>query len=157
MAIYPQTIVLRHRKENRKKCSLRGLESREDFQFFSYPNESLPLLEGYILLDIDGEALSKKDQDLGLFLLDATWRYADRMYKQISPEQMKKFHKRSLPHHLRTAYPRRQDDCSDPSRGLASVEALAAAYAIMGRESESLLESYHWKEDFLRLNSELFI
>ena len=59
---------------------------------------------------------------------------------------------RSLPTHLRTAYPRRQDDCFDPSRGLASVEALYAAYSIMGHPTEGLLDHYYWREAFFEYN-----
>jgi pre-rRNA-processing protein TSR3 len=56
---------------------------------------------------------------------------------------------RSLPSHYKTAYPRRQLDCPDPERGLASIEALYAAYSILGRSTDGLLDRYHWKEEFL--------
>jgi pre-rRNA-processing protein TSR3 len=64
--------------------------------------------------------------------------------------------RRSLPEEFVTAYPRRQSDCSEPDRGLASVEALAVAHALMGRPWLSLLDLYHWKEDFLQKNSSIF-
>lgn len=137
---FQPTIILRHRKENLKKCSLRGLEAREDLQFFTYPTSKLPDLSGYILLAVDAPPLSKEDADSGLFLIDGTWRYAETMAK---PYQNLK--KRSLPTTIQTAYPRRQEI----KEGLASVEALYAAYSILGRETEGLLDHYHWKSQFL--------
>jgi pre-rRNA-processing protein TSR3 len=151
MFLFPQTIILRHRKENLKKCSLRGLEERPDFRFFTYPKETLPDLTGYVLLTIDAPLLTAADRDFGIFLIDGTWTYAERMERQLPTPH--RFERRSLPTHYRTAYPRRQHhDCPDPSRGLASIEALYVAYAILGRNAEGLLNHFYWKEEFLKLN-----
>lgn len=151
MPSYPPTIVYRHRRENLKKCSLRGLEKRADFQFFSYPNQNLPALPSYILLELDAPPLTKEDQAYGLLVLDATWRYAEKMYRCVQPQQ-EQLIRRSLPSHFRTAYPRKQEDCMDPDRGLASVEAIYLAYSIMGRPTDGLLDHYYWAQDFLQLN-----
>ena len=145
------TIILRHRRENLKKCSLRGLESREDMQFFTYPTETLPPLEGYFLLSLDAPVLSEKDRDLGIFLIDGTWRYAEVMGRQVPP-----LIRRSLPPGLKTSYPRKQTGCSDPEAGLASIEALYAAYCLTGRDPTGLLDHYFWKTPFLELNPSLF-
>ena len=151
MFLFPPTIILRHRKENLKKCSLCGLEERPDFRFFTYPKDVLPDLSGYVLLTIDAPLLSEADQDLGIFLIDGTWSYAERMERQLPTPHH--FERRSLPVHYRTAYPRRQHhDCSDPSRGLASIEALYMAYTVLGRDTDALLNNYYWKEEFLSLN-----
>jgi len=146
-----QTIILRHRRENLKKCSLRGLESREDLLFYTYPQDTLPPLESYILLTLDAPELSKDDANFGLFLIDGTWKLSQKMYSQLPTPHL--FHKRSLPSYLQTAYPRRQEDCLDPNRGLASVEALFAAYVILGKDPTGLLDHYHWKEEFLKKNN----
>lgn len=143
---FSPTIILRHRRENLKKCSLRGLETREDMRFYTYPNNALPPLRGYLMLDFEAPVLTRADQAHGLFLIDATWKYAEVMARQIKEPILK----RSLPKHYRTAYPRRQDDCSDPTRGLATVEALYIAYQILGRDTSGLLENYHWKDEFLQ-------
>lgn len=148
MQTFPPTVVLRHRRENLKKCSLRGLEQRPDFQFYTYPQAQLPDLKGYVMLSFEGELLSEKDADRGLFILDSTWRYAPKMSQFVGPMEV-----RSLPNHYRTAYPRRQDDCADPERGLASIEAVYIAYVLMGRDPVGLLDNYHWQENFLKLNS----
>lgn len=151
MQQFPPTIILRHRRENLKKCSLRGLESRPDFLFFTYPRDTLPELKNYILLTLDAPPLTSSDRENGLLLIDATWRYARTMHLQTVSKQNQLLF-RSLPATLKTAYPRRQEDCSDPERGLASIEALHAAYSILGRDSIGLLDAYYWKNDFLALN-----
>jgi len=147
MQSFPPTYVLRHRRENLKKCSLRGLEQRSDFRFFSYPDAQLPDLSGYVLLAMDGPPLSIEDTDRGLFLLDATWRYAEKMRAFVDKKMA--METRSIPSGYRTAYPRRQDDCPNPEEGLASVEALYIAYTILKRDVTGLLDHYHWKEPFL--------
>jgi pre-rRNA-processing protein TSR3 len=150
MSVFPPTLILRHRKENLKKCSLRGLEERSDFLFFTYPKDPLPPLSEYILLTLDAPPLSITDCGYGLLLIDATWNYAAIMERQL--EQPHLFQKRSLPPSLVTAYPRRQTGCLDPTRGLASIEALFAAYQLLGRETAGLLDHYPWKEQFFNLN-----
>lgn len=147
---FPPTVILRHKRENLKKCSLRGLESRPDMQFLSYPNASLPPLDNYILLKLDAPPLTSEDKGSGLFLIDGTWRHAEKMLR--STEGCCNFKYRSLPGHFKTAYPRRQDDCSDPERGLASVEALFLSYWILKRKVEGILDNYYWKDAFLMLN-----
>ena len=141
MQLFPPTIILRHRKENLKKCSLRGLENRKDIHFYSYPwKVPKPDLKEYIVLALDAPVLTKADSEKGIFLLDGTWRYAEKMLQSLEGS----FEKRSLPN-VCTAYPRRQED----ERGLASIEALYLAYLILGRNPEGLLDHYHWKEAFL--------
>jgi pre-rRNA-processing protein TSR3 len=151
MQTFPPTIILRHRKENLKKCSLRGLESREDLQFFTYPHALLPPLCGYLLLTLDAPPLRPSDKHRGLFLIDGTWRHAQTMFRQLPQPHL--FESRSIPLDFVTAYPRRQEDCSDPSRGLASLEALFVAYYVLGRSVEGLLDQYYWKGAFLEKNA----
>lgn len=147
MQTFPPTVILRHTKENLKKCSLRGLENREDFLFFTYPNSDFPILPDYILLDLEGEPLSPADSGRGLLILDATWRYAKKMCQFVESRQT--WVKRSIPAHWRTAYPRRQTDCPNPDQGLASIEAIFVAYHVLGRDTSGLLDGYHWKDKFL--------
>jgi pre-rRNA-processing protein TSR3 len=151
MLTFPRTIILRHRRENLKKCSLRGLEGRADMRFFTYPTHPLPPMEGYVLLTLGAPELSPADKECGLFLIDGTWRHARTMKEQLHTHCVE----RSLPSGFLTAYPRRQEDCDDPGRGLASVEALYIAYALLGRSTEGLLDHFYWKEQFLNKNREL--
>jgi pre-rRNA-processing protein TSR3 len=151
MQSFPPTVVIRHRLENLKKCSLRGLESRQDFIFLPYPYSTLPSLENYLILAVDAPPLTKAEGSCGLLVLDATWRYAEKMLKPLRNDSSLIY--RSLPHHYRTAYPRYQTDCPDPERGLASIEAIYLSYLLMGRSVEGLLNHYYWKEKFLELNN----
>jgi len=124
-----------------------GLEERIDLRFYTYPwKEKQPNLSSYIVLALDAPLLTEKDTEKGIFLIDGTWRYAEKMFTSLTPP----FELRSLPATCQTAYPRRQKDCLDPTRGLASVEALYLAYHILGRNTEGLLDHYYWKEEFLR-------
>ncbi len=143
------TIILRHRRENLNKCSLRGLEGRHDLAFYTYPKDPLPDCSHYLLLKVGAPPLSKADHNRGLFLIDGTWRLAQVMEKQLPW----KLEERSLPIGYRTAYPRRQTDCPDPSSGLSSVEALYLAHLFLGHSVEGLLDHYYWKQSFFVLNN----
>ncbi len=140
-----KTVILRHRRENLKKCSLKGLEKRSDLVFYTYPMRALPDLPGYVLLKVGAPPLTRADKGRGLLLLDGTWRLASIMEKHL-PRSLEA---RSLPDGFRTAYPR----TPNPEQGLASVEALYIAHHILGLETEGLLDHYHWKEEFLTHNT----
>lgn len=141
------TIIIRHRRENLKKCSLRGLENHPNLRFMTYPMSSFPSLNGYLMLSMEGPELSLADQSYGLLLIDATWKLASVIQRKC-PD----LPKRSLPKIFQTAYPRRQTDCPDPETGLASIEALYLAHLILQRPIDGLLDSYHWKNQFLERN-----
>ncbi len=147
-----KTIILRHVRENLRKCSLRGLEKRDDLIFYTYPVDPIPKLDGYILLKVGAPPLTALDAGHGLLVIDATWRLAAVMSAQV---ERAKLEERSLPAGFKTAYPRRQTACPDPEAGLASVEALYLAYAILGKNTAGLLDGYYWREEFLRLNEAL--
>jgi pre-rRNA-processing protein TSR3 len=145
------TIIWRHRKENLKKCSLKNLETREDLLFLTYPKETPPNLENYLILSMDGPPLTEKDQGKGLFFIDATWRYAEIMIKELKKRENLEW--RTLPSLYTTAYPRKQTGCTDPKRGLATIEALYLCYLITQKDTEGLLDFYHFKLEFLKINS----
>jgi pre-rRNA-processing protein TSR3 len=151
MNTYPTTLILRHKRENLKKCSLKGLEPRKDMYFFTYPKE-IPSqdLSQYILLSLNAPILSTEDSGKGILLIDGTWRYAKTMLDNLAKPVIAE--PRSLPSHYLTAYPRRQTLCPEPERGLASVEALYLAYHILGYDTEGLLDHYFWREPFLNIN-----
>lgn len=148
-------LIIRHRKENLRKCSLRGLEMKTNFAWLTYPSQEQHLmnLNGYIVLDLQGAPLTEKERG-PLVLLDATWRYAARMWDNLP--FLHHLPRRSIPEGWKTAYPRKQTACSDPESGLASIEALFAAFYITGRSTEGLLDSYYWKKEFLEKNCHKF-
>lgn len=146
-----KTIILRHRRENLRKCSLTGLEKREDLSFYTYPIDKLPDLTGYIALKVDAPPLTEKDVGKGLLLIDGTWLLAERMSRQLPPN----LEARSLPAGYRTAYPRRQTGCPSAEEGLSSIEALYLAHKLLKLSTEGLLDGYYWREKFLSINKSL--
>ena len=142
----PPVIIIVHPKERRSKCSVEPLRGRPDFRFFTFPGKvSLPL-DGYVRLGLGGPELSAADADAGLLVLDGTWKLAARMEPSYSDIPV-----RTLPP-TQTAYPRTSKLYDDPLGGLATIEAVYAAARIMNRPLEGLLDSYHWKDEFLKIN-----
>jgi pre-rRNA-processing protein TSR3 len=143
---YPITLIVRHPRENPRKCSVLPLKGRPDLLFLAYPMQQRPALEGYVRLAAEGPPLSAEDADRGLLLLDGSWRWAGEMtqaFRDVPPRSLQDY---------RTAYPRVSKQGTDPENGLASVEALYLAYHLLGRPTAGLLDHYRWKEEFLRLN-----
>lgn len=154
------TILIRHRRERKSKCSLEPLVGCEGFDFYPWPanlNQTVgepsaeSLIENnYIRLAVNAPVLSPADAHCNILLLDGTW-------KRVEP--MNRFYldvpSRSLPP-LITAYPRVSKTSEDPSGGLASIEALAAAFHCMGRPWRQLLDNYHWRDTFIEKNSTFF-
>lgn len=147
-ADFPPTIIVVHSRERRKKCTVEPLRGRDGFLFRRFPDAGCDLLAGYVRLGFGGPLLSREDADRGLLVLDGTWRWAERMehdYRHVPV--------RSLPD-WQTAYPRVSKMFENPEAGLATIEAIYAAYKILGRDTTGLLDDYHWGEEFLRLNAE---
>jgi pre-rRNA-processing protein TSR3 len=140
--------ILRHRRENLKKCSLTGLEKKAGLSFSTYPLDPWPDLSNCLLLKVGAPMLTIADKDRPLLLIDGTWRLAQIMENQLPC----KLEERSLPEGWRTAYPRRQTDCPDPEAGLASIEALYVACLTLGKPVDGLLDRYYWKDVFLKKN-----
>src|SRR5438270_7866067 len=143
---YPPTVIVRHPKENPRKCSVLPLRGRPDMVFLDYPVRERPDLAGYVRLAAEGPELSAADAGCGILLLDGSWRWAGAMtraFADVPPRSLRGF---------RTAYPRVSKLGTDPDNGLASAEALFLAYRLLGRATDGLLDHYHWAEEFLRLN-----
>jgi pre-rRNA-processing protein TSR3 len=103
-----------------------------------------------VLLHPDGDEIGPADSGLPLLLVDCAWRRLDRLLTAVGGEPVR----RRLPA-LQTAYPRRSRTFEDPASGLASVEALYAALALLGQPRPELLRGYHWAEQFLAMNPAL--
>jgi pre-rRNA-processing protein TSR3 len=142
----PPTVVVRHPRENVRKCSIWPLRDRADFVFLTHPVKELPPLDGYIRLAAEGPELSRADAKHGLLLLDSSWRWLgpmSRPFLDVPPRSLRVY---------QTAFPRRSKLHDDPDNGLATVEALFLAHHILGRPTEGLLDHYRWAEEFLRIN-----
>lgn len=139
------TTVIRHWKERIAKCSLRFLHARPEMTFVRARPGGTFDGTGFTLLAVDAPALSPADAGRPLLLLDATWRWLPVLRSGVTGAVVE----RSIPPGLTTAYPRTSKLFDDPAAGLASVEALYAARALLGDDDPSLLEGYHWREAFL--------
>jgi pre-rRNA-processing protein TSR3 len=145
----PPTIIIVHPKERRSKCSVQPLRGRDGFVFWKYPKRGVEPLDGYVRLGLGGPQLTPADANRGLLILDGTWRYAAAMERDYADLPV-----RSLGA-WETAYPRTSKLFEDPSAGLATIEALVAAYVQMGRPIDGLLDAYQWREQFLEKNEPL--
>lgn len=144
MSFIPITII-RHPKERLSKCSLRPLEGRKGITFLKASKDFHFDATGFILLSVDAPPLSAKDAGHPLLLLDSTWRLLPDLEKCLRGNPIR----RSLPHFITTAYPRKSKITPDPDTGLASIEALYLAKHLLGDDDLSLLEGYYWKDLFL--------
>lgn len=138
-------VILRHPKERLSKCTLQPLVGRPDLHFYKASKGFSFDASGFLVLGLDGGILSTADQNRPLLLLDSTWRLLPSLMQCLSGN----IEFRTLPH-INTAYPRTSKIAADPFRGLASVEALYLARMLVGRKDDSLLDHYHWKEQFQR-------
>jgi pre-rRNA-processing protein TSR3 len=143
----PDVLILRDPKESAHKCSLTPLRGLPDIRFVEHRAERRIDAAGRILLHAEGELLSAADADSSLFLIDCSWRRVTKLQARVDGDPVL----RRLPP-LLTAYPRKSSTFEDPEQGLASVEALYAALAILGRPRPELLADYRWADEFLRLN-----
>jgi pre-rRNA-processing protein TSR3 len=139
------TTVIRHAKERIAKCSLRFLHERPEMTFvrarpgFTFDGT------GFLLLEVDAPALSRADAGAPLLLLDSTWRWLPQLRACITGAPIA----RSIPAGIATAYPRTSKVFTDPTAGLASIEALYVARALLGDADPTLLDGYHWRAQFL--------
>ena len=143
-------LIIVRRGESRAQCTIQPLRGTPGLDFLSYPLRRKPDLSRHLLLTPDALPLTGADAGRPLLLLDANWHYAPRMRKAIEPVEA-----RSIPPGWRTAYPRRSKIHADPTSGLATIEALFAAFCVLGRRDDSLLRLYPWRDAFLAVNRDL--
>ena len=144
------TLIIVRRRENRVKCTIQPLRGTPGLDFLYYPLRPKPDLSRYLLLAPGAPPLTSVDACRPLLLLDASWRHSVTMRKTIEPVDA-----RSIPSDWRTAYPRHSKIHADPITGLATVEALFAAFCVLGRRDDSILRLYPWRDAFLALNRDL--
>ncbi len=160
----PGILIIQHHKENRKKCTVTAIEGRPGIEVRVLrpgPSGYRPVeIEGGILLAVGAAALSPRDRALldgpgkRLVLIDANWVKVPGIIRALEPAGP--LARRSLDPAFRTAYPRRSKVFQDPPGGLATVEAIAAAMAVLGFFDPAVLSGYVWAEKFLELNRGLF-
>lgn len=139
--------VIRHPRENVKKCSLRRLHGRPDFEFLRASEKFFFDATGFMLLEIGAPPVAPADAGLPILLLDSTWRLLPSLRAKVGG----KFVPRSIPPEIRTAYPRVSKVFDDPA-GLATIEALYAAMKLSGNPDPSVLKGYPFARKFMEIN-----
>jgi pre-rRNA-processing protein TSR3 len=95
-----------------------------------------------------------KSSSLWIATIDCTWKKLAPALARVEGPLPKLAR---IPADFVTAYPRKSKTPGlDPDGGLATIEALFIAAAFMGSWDESLLEKFHFKNQFLELNSALW-
>ena len=143
-------LIVHDPREPAKKCSLTPLRGMAGVRFVPVRGGQRVDAGRRIWLHPDGEELGPADRGIGLLVIDCTWRRVSKLAARIDGELLR----RRLPH-LVTAYPRRSKLIPDPEHGLASIEALFAAIALLHGPRPELLAHYHWAEEFLAANPDL--
>lgn len=137
-------------REPRKKCSVTPLRGMAGVRFESVRGDKRVDAGRRLWLHPDGDELGPEDRGIPLLLIDCTWRRVSTLSKRVDGELLR----RRLPK-LVTAYPRRSKLAPDPEHGLASVEALYAAIALLDAPRPELLAHYRWAAEFLAANPSL--
>jgi rRNA small subunit aminocarboxypropyltransferase len=151
-------LIVRDGRESARKCSLTALRSRPEIrpglspeiQFRSWVRERPLEVGDCTLLHPEGERLSRADLGRPLLLVDSSWRHLAQVLRDLRGTLAA----RSIPEGFVTAYPRRSRVFADPESGLASLEALYVALAILAAPRPDLLEGYRFAPEFLERNAE---
>ncbi len=143
-------LILRDPRESTAKCSLTPLRGFPGVRFFTWKHDRRFAVGSRVLLHADGEVITERDAGLPLLLIDCAWRRVPTLLATCDGDLVL----RRLPK-LATAYPRRSLTFKDPDEGLASIEALYAVLALLGRPTPELLAGYRFADEFLRRNPDL--
>jgi pre-rRNA-processing protein TSR3 len=145
-AASPWCWIVEHPKEKKQKCTVAILRGREGLRFVDSREIGGRDWGNALLLHVEGErVLDAGDAGRPLILIDASWRWAERVARKLVAER------RRLPE-FQTSYPRASQVYRDPPGGLASAEALFVATLCLGGYDETFLEEYRWKREFLEAN-----
>jgi ribosome biogenesis protein Tsr3 len=146
-------IIISRDEKIEKKCTLYPFRGREDFSF-RIRNDPGDISSDSILLTPEGESLTFtlaeniknriSNNDLEIVLVDSRWKKAKGVVDSLPDIQ-----KVSLKGYETGA--RRRDP--PPKGGLASCEALYLASLFLGQPDHTLLDKYHFKNRFFRLNN----
>jgi len=140
-------LILRDPRESLAKCSLTPLRGLSGVRFVNFDRERRLTAGRRVLLHPEGDELSAADRGTDLLLIDCAWRRVPQLLATVDGDLL---HRRLPP--LVTAYPRKSKTFVDPSAGLASVEALYAACALLGAPRPELLHGYRFAAAFLAAN-----
>ena len=145
--------------EKANKCTVVPLLYRTDFHLFRVKGSSvLGPLESPILLHHEGECITTIQKTLGkvqgIATIDCVWRRLDGLLRRIAdPRPILA----RIPDGFETAYPRHSVKSIDPAGGLATIEAIFVAGALLGNWDVTLLSEYYFGREFVELNAKRFL
>lgn len=144
--------------EKANKCTIVPLADRADFRLIRVKGPpKLGPLEATVLLHHEGECLTTLRQKMGVVsgiaAIDCVWRRLPVLHRRLA-EPVPVLAR--IPDGFETAYPRRSAKETDPSRGLATIEAIFIASALLGRPDTTLLAKYYFGAKFLEMNQQRF-
>jgi pre-rRNA-processing protein TSR3 len=150
-------IVVDH-GETANKCTIAPLRDRADFQLnYVQGAEKLPKFNAPILLHHEGKCLTELRQSVaqsGIAAVDCVWRRLDILLERIEGP-LPVFGR--IPEGFETAYPRKSAYFEDPPGGLATIEAIFVAAALLGNWDSSLLSRYYFGRKFIEMNRSRFL
>lgn len=145
-------LIVHDSREAAHKCSVLPLRGMEGVRFIAVGAGKRADAGRRLWLHPEGEEITTADRGTGLLLIDCSWRRVPKLAMRVDGELLR----RRLPK-LVSAYPRRSKLTADPEHGLASVEALYAAVALLDAPRPELLAHYRWAAEFLAVNPDLAV
>ena len=147
--------------ETANKCTIAPLALRRDFRLFRVHGEGpLGPLSAPILLHHEGHCISELKSKIksppALASIDCVWRRLPRLISRIEWVDQKQPVLAKIPEGFKTAYPRVAAKNTDPSGGLATIEAIFIAAAILGNADLTLLSKYYFGRSFIEMNLQRF-
>lgn len=147
--------------ETANKCTIAPLSSRSDFRITRVkgPNTFGPMAS-QILLHHEGKCLTEIKAALaqpiqGIATIDCVWRRLDGLVARIKGDLPALAR---IPEGFVTAYPRKSTLIdNDPDCGLATIEAIFVASALLDNWDVTLLSEYHFGREFVLLNQRRFV
>lgn len=145
--------------ETPNKCTIAPLRHRADFRLIQVKgNPVFGPLDSSILLHHQGQCLSTFSKSVGevkgIASVDCVWRRLDSLLQRIvAPLPVLA----RIPDGFVTAYPRISSQNTDPEGGLATIEAIFVAAALLGNWDATLLSEYYFGRKFIEMNSKRFL
>lgn len=142
--------------ETPNKCTIAPLGYRSDFQLLrAHGDTTFRPLRACLLLHHEGECITafstRHRAPHGIAAIDCVWRRLNPLVQRIEGDLPPKVR---IPDGFVTAYPRVSKTGKDPAGGLATIEAIFLASALLGHWDATLLSEYYFCRRFLEKNVE---
>jgi|GEM_PF-400576 len=148
-------VIIDH-SESANKCSVAPLTFRTDFRFTRVrANNPLGPMQCELMLHHAGESvLEWRGKNVkGIGVIDCNWKRLPTIQSRVVAPHASFVR---IPEGFVTAYPRTSKRGTDPDKGLATIEAIFTAAALIGHIDPTLFERYQFGKRYLELNAEAF-